>query len=157
MKSPFTIGRDGRSRFQPRNLHGKPPDLTKTERSIIKFTLDQAAICYDVIPGDNPRPTTALQRLQLAALMDAARVLAAAAESHNARGSQFTRDVWWIDDRRPSVDGFSLRDICDALDLDYGQVYRYLSEMAEKALRDPSARRRIAVATKIRRQKICAA
>ena len=156
MKSPFAKGRDGRSRFQPRALHGKPPDLTKTERSLIGF-IDQAALCYDVIP-DEPKPqTTALQRLQLAALMDAARVLAAAAESQNARGSQFTKDVWWIDDRRPSIPGFSLRDICDSLELDHGRVHEYLSAMAEKALRDPSARRQIRVATKIRRLKINAA
>lgn len=161
-KSLWITRRDGTKGYIPWQLLGMP-EKAKPRDLIALRTLSCGPRCKKpcLVHGDDdpfyggPLQEPAklrffVHRLQVAAPEDAVRVLAHAGTTKQATRSDFIYEVWWIEGRRPSAPGFSLHDICVSLDLDYWTMREKLTKMAQAALAEPQARRRLAAVSKPR-------
>lgn len=165
MRPVFAIRSDGTVGLRPRALLDMPGKATKADFVALR-TLSCHRWCpipcpqHDGEGALDPAPQgprvlrTATQRLQAAALEDAWRVLSYGGGTKLANRADFTYDVWWVEGRRPSVPGFSLRDICASLELDY---WTMREELLEFARRSASKVRRVKPVTKPRQARLSAA
>ena len=70
------------------------------------------------------------------------RVLRSGGSMALANRLDFAYDVWWVRGARPSSPGFSLRDICAGLGLEYWEVRERLEALADAAPKEGYKRKR---------------
>lgn len=140
-RSPWTIGSDGRPRLlSPEAIYEKPTPFTELDKRNIRIITEEM-VCGPVSEG-RTRLESWAKRMQAAALEDAVRVLRSGGSMALANRLDFAYDVWWVRGARPSSPGFSLRDICAGLGLEYWEVRERLEALADAAPKEGYKRKR---------------
>lgn len=139
-RSPFVFGSDGKPRLlSPAAIYERPSPFTPLDKANIEI-IDKMS-CGPMMPT-RTRMRTWVQEMQAAALEDAVNVLRSGGSRAITNRVDFAYDVWWVRGSRPSSPGFSLRDICASLGLEYWGVRERLERMADDAPKDGYKRKR---------------
>jgi len=145
--SPFVMGSDGLPRLHnPNHIMTAPPKANAADFLVVDaLTLKRRGKdgkLYEVEGTDffNHGPPCGpdlldigAHRLQRAVLEDAVRVLRSGGNTALTNRLDFAYDLWWVRGARPSEPGFSLKDICASLGLNYWEMRERLEALAAAA------------------------